>query len=127
MGLVDDFFAPWERRIESFDEINGVLQNLFEQWVSQGRQFAWRGVVDASRALHSSLYRRLLWTRTPGSAPDEQVLEREEGELLAQVHRWGLHHSRGGRLSILAQLATLQHFGTPTRLVDVSLNAYIGL
>jgi hypothetical protein len=27
----------------------------------------------------------------------------------------------------LAQLATLQHFGAPTRLVDVTLNAYIGL
>jgi hypothetical protein len=30
-------------------------------------------------------------------------------------------------LSILAQLATLQHFGAPTRLVDVTLNAFIGV
>lgn len=31
-----------------------------------------------------------------------------------------------GRLSILNQLATIQHYGAPTRLIDVSFNAWIG-
>lgn len=127
MGLVDDFFYPWEKEIESFDEINDVLQNLFERWISQGRQFAWRGCIDASWPLHSSLYRRLLWTTTAANAPDERSLAREEAKILAQVHRWGLHYGSSGRLPILAELATLQHFGAPTRLIDVTLNAYIGL
>lgn len=134
--MTDDFFEPWEQEIESFDQINGVLQGIFERWVSQGRQFAWRGMVNASWPLHSSLYRRLIWTRDGAelsrgrdlpNAPDERALGRREAELLAEVHRWELHHGPTGRLSILAQLATLQHFGAPTRLVDVSLNAYIGL
>jgi len=46
---------------------------------------------------------------------------------LIAAHRWGLHNGERGRLSVLEQLATLQHFGAPTRLVDVSLNAYVGL
>jgi hypothetical protein len=127
VSLVDDFFAPWEKVIESFDEMNEVLMSLFDKWVTQGRQFAWRGVVDASRPLHSSLYRRLLWTSKSREAPNEETLCQKEREILTLVHRWGLHNSEHGRLSILAQLATLQHFGAPTRLIDVTLNAYIGL
>jgi hypothetical protein len=136
VALTDDFYRPWEKQISGFDEINEVLQDLFERWSSQGRQFAWRGVVDASWPLHSSLYRRLLWTqdatasaarRSTPNAPDERALAREEKELIKRVHQWELHYGATGRLSILAQLATLQHFGAPTRLVDVSLIAYIGL
>lgn len=126
--LVDEFFEPWEKRIDSFDDINSVLTNLFERWVAEGRVFAWRGVVDASWPLHSSLYRRLLWTKPDRpNALDERDLAREERDLLKSVHQWGLHYGPTGRLSILAQLATLQHFGAPTRMLDVTLNAYIGL
>ncbi len=32
-----------------------------------------------------------------------------------------------GRLSILVQLAMLQHYGSPTRLIDVTFNPFIGL
>lgn len=125
---VDAFFAPWESEISDFDEINKKLTDLFERWVDEsGRTFAWRGVVDASWPLHSSLYRRLLWTDSTTDAPDEPSLAQTEQQVLASVHRWGLHNGERGRLSILAQLATLQHFGAPTRLIDVTLNAYIGL
>lgn len=127
MRLVEEFFAPWERDVESFDEINELLTRLFERWVGQGRMFAWRGVVHAAWPLHSSLYRRLQWTSKAAKAPDEKQLYSEEGRLLSRVHQWGLHNGERGRLSVLEQLATLQHFGAPTRLVDVTLNAYIGL
>jgi hypothetical protein len=85
---------------------------------------------DAGFPLHSSLYRRLLWRRQAegiSAPPDEAALERAEGDILAETHRWGLHNAVQGRLSVLNQLAALQHFGAPTRLVDVTLNAYIGL
>jgi hypothetical protein len=32
-----------------------------------------------------------------------------------------------GRLSVMAQLALLQHYGAPTRLIDVTFNPWIGL
>jgi hypothetical protein len=114
--------------IHDFQEINDKLTSLFEKWVEEnGRLFAWRGVVDASWLPHSSLYRRLLWTWTGDTAPDEPALREVEDQALVSVHRWGLHNGERGRLSVLSQLATLQHFGAPTRLIDVTLNAYIGL
>src|SRR5205809_6424260 len=71
---VDAFFSPWESTIANFDEINGQLTTLFEQWVEENdRLFAWRGVVDASWPLHSSLRRRpcFCWQSTPYSANHE--------------------------------------------------------
>jgi hypothetical protein len=131
LGIVMDvkaFFRPWETIIRDFDGINEQLTNLFEKWVAENdRIFAWRGVVDASWPLHSSLYRRLLWTSSGPNAPDEIAIRAAEGAVLKNVHQWGLHNGSRGRLSILSQLATLQHFGAPTRLIDVTLNAYIGL
>lgn len=125
---VETFFHPWESVIRSFDEINGQLTDLFEKWVAENKRiFAWRGVVDARWPLHSSLYRRLLWTSEAENAPDEPATRTAESSVLTSVHRWGLHNGDRGRLSILSQLATLQHFGAPTRLIDVTLNAYIGL
>jgi hypothetical protein len=124
---VEAFFRPWETDIESFDDINEKLTDLFEDWIALGRVFAWRGVVDARWPLHSSLYRRLMWSSTTAKAPDEPRLFALESQVLTSVHRWGLHNGERGRLSVLAQLATLQHFGAPTRLIDVTLNAYIGL
>lgn len=123
-----EFWRPWEEEISSFDEINDVLTRIFRRWIQGGRVFAWRGIVNADWPLHSSLYRRVLWSLPPGSAaPNEESLERQEGDVLKGVHRWGLHVGERGRLSVLAQLATLQHFGAPTRLIDISFNAYIGL
>jgi hypothetical protein len=125
--LVEKFFDPYERCVESFDEINESLTGVFQGRIASGRRFAWRGAKDATWGLHSSLYRRLHWTTAAASAPDERALAAEEAKVLVATHRWGLHNGERGRLSVLEQLATLQHFGAPTRLVDVSLNAYIGL
>lgn len=125
---VDEFFGPWEREISSFDEVANAITRIFERWIEDhDRVFVWRGAVDASHPLHSSLYRRLLWSSPTGFTPAESHLHSAEGEVLTSVHQWGLHDGERGRLSILSQLATLQHFGAPTRLIDVTLNAYIGL
>jgi hypothetical protein len=125
----DAFWAPWESEISDFAAINSLLTRLSQRWLTAGRQFAWRGVVDASWPLHSSLYRRLWWKhlRAGNPPPSEDDMYDAETQLLADAHRWGLHNGDRGRLSILSQLATLQHFGSPTRLIDVTLNAYIGL
>ena len=124
---VEDFFEPWDYEIDSFDSIAEILESMYTKWIKKGRRmFAWRGVIDASWPLHSSLYRRILWSSHAMAAP-EATIAKKEGEVLASVHRWGLHNGDRGRLSILSQLATLQHFGAPTRLVDATMNGYIGL
>lgn len=48
-----------------------------------------------------------------------------EKQILERITEWGLHDSHRGRLSVLRQLAILQHNHAPTRLIDVSLNPYI--
>lgn len=123
---VEDFWAPWETKVASFDDVLKIIHDVFDKWSAGGSLFAWRGQVDAAWPLHSSLYRRLHWT-AGGDAPEESALQKEEAEILAEVHRWGLHVGQHGRLSALSQLAVLQHYGAPTRLIDVTFNPMIGL
>jgi len=122
----DDFWSPNEETVNSFDELEKLMNEVFAKGPQKGRVFAWRGHVDACWPLHSSLYRRLNWTT--GRLPTERELYRQEGSILADLHRWGLHMTSAlGRLSVLNQLATLQHYGAPTRLIDVTFNPWIGV
>lgn len=111
--------------ISSSEEALTLIHDVFDGWSKKGARFAWRGQVNASWALHSSLYRRVMWTN--GAVPDEAELAKVEDEILTEVHRWGLHIGDHGRLSVLSQLAVLQHYGAPTRLIDVTFNPLIGL
>lgn len=120
-----DFWSPDEEAVSSFAQLLEVIEQVFARGAQQGRTFAWRGHVDAGWGLSSALYRRLSWTLT--HTPLERDLYRREGEILKEFHQWGLHMTVGtGRLSILNQLANLQHYGAPTRLIDVSFNSWVG-
>lgn len=122
---VVDFWQPFEKEISTFDELVEVINKLAERSQKRGIQFAWRGLVCADWALHSSLYRRMALTK--GNTLKEKEFASEEDKILVNLHRWGLHWSdQSGRLSILNQLAMLQHYGAPTRLVDITFNAWIG-
>ncbi len=120
-----EFWQPFEVQINSFQELVEAIDAVMEKAVTHGIQFAWRGQVDADWSLHSSLYRRLCLTF--GSTAQERHLAAEELKILIELHRWGLHNpSQHGRLSVLRQLAMLQHYGAPTRLIDITFNAWVG-
>lgn len=121
----ETFWQGWEEEAGSFAEVQEKILSIHEAHENRKRLFAWRGVVNADWPLHSSLYRRLLWTLD--KTPNERNLWHAEGEILKSVHRWGLHFRDKGRMPILAQLATLQHYGAPTRLIDVTFNPWVGL
>ncbi|MCC7006230.1 MAG: FRG domain-containing protein, partial [Ottowia sp.] len=123
---IQDFWQPFEKRIDSFSQLVEVINQVIGKSKNKKIQFAWRGQVNANWPLHSSLYRRLY--KTTEKIPKEADLFKEESKILTELHQWGLHFSpHSGRLSILNQLAMLQHYGAPTRLIDVTFNAWVGV
>lgn len=120
MIRVDEFFGHWEKTVEGWQATRRAIEDILDN-AGTGRQLAWRGISNASYPLHSSLYRRLLENR--GKVPDERDLIRAEKKILdAARKRW-----RFDNLPALEIMAHLQHYGGPTRLLDVSLNPMIAL
>lgn len=120
MHDASDFFTRWETPVDSYDELMRYIDAIDRP----ARAFVWRGVSNSKWSFHSSLYRRLYWS-DPLVVPDEGALLARETDILIKAHRWGLHRGEQGRLSILEQLAIMQHYGAPTRLIDVSFNPLI--
>lgn len=124
-----DYFARHEVVIDSFDSLHNEISNITTR--ASGLRLVWRGVRDASWGLHSNLFRRLMDlngvvhpSSKPASEqpyPDEDQMVRAEAKLLNEARsRWRLDGT-----SALEMFAKLQHFGAPTRLIDVSRNPYI--
>ena len=65
------FWSPWEVTVDSFADAEEQIYGVFEKWSKRGSVFAWRGQLDASWPLHSSLYRRVLWSSNSTEAPKE--------------------------------------------------------
>ncbi|MCA0217092.1 MAG: FRG domain-containing protein [Actinobacteria bacterium] len=116
----ESFFEPWERVANGWDECLGEINNILTISTAR-RDLAWRGVANSAHALHSSLYRRFMSAKNV--APDEaEVVKFELALLSAARKRW-----RFDNLSALETLAHLQHYGGPTRLLDVSFNPLVAL
>jgi FRG domain len=116
----EDFFRPWEHTATGWEQCLTEIGNVITRATTK-RELAWRGVVNSEYALHSSVYRRFLarW----GTPPDESdVVVLDSGILKAARKRW-----RFDNLSALETLAHIQHYGGPTRLLDVSFNPLVAL
>ncbi|PWC06422.1 FRG domain-containing protein [Mycetocola zhujimingii] len=87
---------------------------------SSQASLAWRGMASSDYELTSSLQRTL-------GPVDEATLRLQERKLLAAAREWGLGYGPGGWASDLQLLADLQHYGTATRLLDVSSNPMTAL
>ena len=116
----EDFFSPWEHQAQGWDECLKEINELIKL-VGARRELVWRGVSDSSYALHSSLYRRFIGRNK--NPPEEEDLVLFEMALLdTSRKRW-----RFDDLSALETLAHIQHYGGPTRLLDVSYNPLVAL
>lgn len=116
----EDFFDPWESTITGWDS---ALENIsrLHGWLSPERTLVWRGLSKASYSLHSSLYRAI---RDRGNnTPEEDVLLKNEKRILHEARK----HWRFDQMPALELLAHLQHYGAPTRLLDVSMSPLVAL
>jgi hypothetical protein len=136
MPSASEVFANFQGVVNDVAELNTAIETLYKRRLARRSSlYAFRGVGDADWGFHSSLYRRLWWTKarvggTPVAStdpPTESELGRAEFEILVRAHQWGLHDAERGRLSVLRQLAVLQHNHAPTRLIDVSFNVWTAL
>ena len=87
---------------------------------SSRARFAWRGISSSDFELVSSLQR---------SHPraSEDTLRAKERLTIEAARDWGLGFGAGGWSSDLQLLADLQHYGTSTRLLDVTSNPMTAL
>lgn len=80
---------------------------------SEKANYAWRGMRSIDYDFVSSLQR----TNADASEP---VLRARESAILDEARSWGLGYGVGGWSTDLQLLADLQHYGTSTRLIDVT-------
>lgn len=114
------FFTPWElRTIHGWPEFQEAVNELTERY--EGHRLVWRGARDASWGVHSSLARAL--KQVNGRYPTEdEMVEAERRTLEFARQDW-----RFDGQPALETLAQVQHFGGPTRLLDVTENPLIAL
>lgn len=103
----------------------GTGRNLFQAigaigGARTGTRFAWRGMSSIDYDLVSSLQRTTGFTT-------EADLREEELRILSEAREWGLGYSVGGWATDHQLLADLQHYGTATRLIDVTSNPMTAL
>lgn len=129
MQSADDYFRPWERTINTFADFQQATADIVRR--NPESTFLWRGQQNAAWPLHSSLFRRLwklkkvhnpdTYHRENEPFPTEQEMVQAEITILNYIRdRWPFEDS-----SALSTFARLQHFGAPTRLLDVSRNPLI--
>lgn len=127
---MNDFFSPWEGEpVKCWGDLQKAVDDVVN--ASGGRALVWRGQVNADWNLHSSLYRALKEIREGGRGKERvRVVDIEERDLLEFEERILNHARKYWRVSdatYLQLLAQLQHYGAPTRLIDVSLNPYVAV
>lgn len=114
-----DLFDPWAGApVTSWSELTQRIDDILTVHGSATDALVWRGVSDARWGLFSSLYRRLKMTK---STVEERDMLAEEHLIITRARReWRLD-----QMSSLEILAHIQHYGGPTRLLDVTSNPLI--
>lgn len=128
-GSPSDYFAKDEVAISSIGDLNTAISKLIEK--APQLRLVWRGQRDAGWGIHSSLWRRLR-AQNGVKSPNEHPTGRQpfpSEEQLISAERKILHIARTqwrfDGVSALETFARIQHFGGPTRLIDVTFNPFI--
>ncbi|TAJ47855.1 MAG: FRG domain-containing protein [Herbiconiux sp.] len=130
MKSAASYFSHTEKRIGSLQELHASVAQLTSK--NPSLRFVWRGVRDASWGLHSGLFLELMKLNEvvppkdqpsgPQPYPNEHQMIETEASML-EIARTDWRMDDGSPLELLARM---QHYGAPTRLIDVTKNPYIG-
>jgi hypothetical protein len=129
MTSASSYFENDEVVVNSFKGLNDAVTALIKK--HPNIELVWRGQQNAAWGAHSSLFRQLAQingVKPPSDNPtgaqpyptENQMVSAEEAILAAARDEWRLDGTPG-----LELLARLQHFGAPTRLMDVTRNPYV--
>jgi hypothetical protein len=119
--LAEEYFSEDEGEITSLAELHVKIDRLVAK--NPGLALVWRGHQDARWGLHSKLFRDLSAENGGASKsyPSEEQLVSAEKEVLRTARdEWRMND-----MSAVEIFARLQHYGAPTRLIDVSRNPLI--
>mgnify|MGYP000914918352 CR=1 FL=1 len=117
----------WYFNAKSADEVMMAIAKIGAH--GGNHRFCWRGLSDSNYNFTSSLHRRLDDEVGKGEldAITEEVLRDREDKILEKARDWGLGVAGGHLVDDLQLLADLQHYGVPTRLIDVTSNPMTAL
>lgn len=117
--ITDRLYSPWELHVSDWSDFQEISRQLNQFY--RDRTFVWRGARRAEWGLTSSLYRSL--RAALGRVPTEDDLVDAERVVLDSARRdWRFDH-----MPALELFAHIQHYGGPTRMLDVSYNPMIAL
>lgn len=99
----------------------------FISWTEQleGSFLLFRGLADASWEVSASAYRRI--KTSPENVPAPSIFQNYMKQLLNNASLRGFREQQGKSLSDLELLATLQHHGAATCLIDFTSNPLVAL
>lgn len=126
---VEDYFKGREVTIDSIESLNKNIEAFVRK--VPDLHLLWRGARSVTWGAHSSLFRHLMREndvrppteapQEPQNYPDEDQMVRAEAAVLDLARKdW-----RFDGMSALEIFARMQHFGGPTRLLDITLNPYV--
>jgi hypothetical protein len=116
------YFSVDEGEIRSFEDLHVKIDRLMKK--NPGLDLVWRGHQNADWGLQSKLF-RVLSSQSHGTTvasypTEEQMVEAERRILREAREEWRIDD-----MSAIEIFARLQHYGAPTRLIDVSRNPLI--
>ncbi|MCS6588214.1 FRG domain-containing protein [Curtobacterium flaccumfaciens] len=117
----DEYFSRDEGIVKSLADLHNKIDRLVGK--NPGLNLVWRGHQDAGWGIHSNLFRVLQDKRADGVVrfpSEDEMIEAEQRVLRTAREEWRLND-----MSAVEVFARLQHFGAPTRLLDVSRNPLI--